>query len=51
MEKTENISISIPKDLKEKINKIAEAEDRTRSAVIIRLIKVALEEYEHGAYK
>lgn len=51
MEKTISVSISLPESLKQKIDKISETEDRSRSIVITRLIKLALEDYEDGAYK
>lgn len=51
MEKTISVSISLPESLKKKIDNISETEERSRSIVIARLIKLALEEYENGAYK
>lgn len=47
MNKTTQITISIPLELKDRIDEISEKEERTRSAVIARLIKSALKEYSN----
>ena len=51
MKKTTSVSLSLPESLKDKIDKISEAEERSRSIVITRLLKLALEDYENGSYK
>lgn len=47
MNKTEQITISVPVELKKQIDKISEIEERSRSTVISRLLKLALKDYRH----
>lgn len=47
MNKTTQLTISIPKELKEEIDKISEIEERSRSTVISRLLKLALKDYRY----
>ncbi len=47
MKKTEQLTISVPVELKKEIDKISEVEERSRSTVISRLIKLALKDYKN----
>ena len=47
MNKTTQLTISVPTELKDEIDKISQIEERSRSTVISRLLKLALKDYKY----